>query len=98
MLRLRTVAAHSPAEMEAIAPLWNRIVSTQGSQLFQRFAWNHLAARTFSDRLATLVVAVEADDGAAIIPAAINHGSGKIELLGEALFDYRDVLLLGNPE
>jgi len=43
-------------------------------------------------------VAVTSDSGAAIIPAAINHSNGRAELLGELLFDYRDVLHAGAPE
>jgi len=38
------------------------------------------------------------DAGAAIIPAAINHATGQAELLGDTLFDYRDVLTAGDPE
>jgi len=41
---------------------------------------------------------VESDGGAAIVPAAISHRAGRIELWGEALFDYRDVLHAGDPE
>src|SRR5215471_14932335 len=44
------------------------------------------------------VVCVEGDAGAAIIPACINQNCDRLELLGETLFDYRDVLHVGDPE
>lgn len=42
------------------------------------------------------MVFCEDDNGAAIIPAAI--ADGQVALLGESLFDYRDVLADGAPE
>jgi CelD/BcsL family acetyltransferase involved in cellulose biosynthesis len=66
--------------------------------MFQRFEWNRLAAEVFSDRLSPLVCAVESERGAAIIPAAINHQGDRLELLGENLFDYRDLLHAGDED
>ena len=81
--------------MDRLAPLWGELLRQQEHSIFQRFAWNRLAADVFSDRLSPFVVAVEGDSGAAILPAAINHATGHLELLGECLFDYRDVLHAG---
>jgi CelD/BcsL family acetyltransferase involved in cellulose biosynthesis len=64
--------------------------------MFQSFEWNRLAAEIFSHRLSALVCAVESDSGAAIIPAAINRQGSRLELLGETLFDYRDLLHVGD--
>jgi CelD/BcsL family acetyltransferase involved in cellulose biosynthesis len=95
---LRTTIAESAAAMDDLAPLWNRLLRRQRHTLFQRFSWNRLAAEVFSDRLTPCVVSIENDTGAAIIPAAINKSSNQIELLGETLFDYRDVLHWGDKE
>src|SRR5579863_6417629 len=98
MLSLRIHTARSPSEMDRIAPLWNALLKLQPHSIFQRFAWNRLAAEIFRDRATPYVVWVESDSGAAIIPAAIHHADTRIELLGEALFDYRDVLCAGDRE
>ena len=84
--------------MDALAQLWNKLLKNQEHTVFQHFAWNRLAAEVFSDRITPHVVAVEADAGAAIIPAAINHRENRVELLGELLFDYRDVLHSGERD
>jgi CelD/BcsL family acetyltransferase involved in cellulose biosynthesis len=92
------VIAQSAAEMDALAPLWTELLRHQEHTMFQQFAWNRLAAELFSDRITPCVVAVKSEAGAAIIPAGINHRENRMELLGELLFDYRDVLHSGDPE
>lgn len=84
--------------MDRLEPLWERLLCRQIHSIFQRFSWNRLAAEMFADRLTPHVVCVEGHSGTAIIPAAINRASDRIELLGETLFDYRDVLHAGDPE
>jgi CelD/BcsL family acetyltransferase involved in cellulose biosynthesis len=98
MAHLRTFIARSATEMDRLARLWEELLNQQPHGLFQRFSWNRLAAQMFSDRLAPYVVCVESDRGAAIIPAAVNLQDDRIELLGETLFDYRDVLHSGDEE
>ena len=98
MAHLRTFIARSATEMDRLARLWEELLNQQPHSLFQRFSWNRLAAQMFSDRLAPYVVCVESDRGAAIIPAAVNLQDDRIELLGETLFDYRDVLHAGDEE
>ncbi|HLK33144.1 MAG TPA: GNAT family N-acetyltransferase, partial [Terriglobales bacterium] len=62
---------------------------------FQSFTWNRHAARLFGAREEPYVVLAESDSGLALIPGAVtDHG---FTLLGEALFDYRDVLTQGDP-
>jgi CelD/BcsL family acetyltransferase involved in cellulose biosynthesis len=78
--------------------LWNEILRQQDHTMFQTFAWNRLAAELFRDRQQACVVWAESDRGAAIIPAAIHRANGTVELLGDALFDYRDVLCAGDDE
>lgn len=98
MLFLRTKVAHSASEMDALEPLWNALLQKQAHTIFQQFRWNQLCAELFRNRLSPHVVAVESDAGAAIIPAAVNHESSQLEMLGERLFDYRDVLHTGDLE
>jgi CelD/BcsL family acetyltransferase involved in cellulose biosynthesis len=64
--------------------------------MFQSFAWNYAAACAFSDREAPFVIYAESDQGAALIPAAIDQFRRRLMLLGETLFDYRDVLSTGD--
>ena len=94
----RIHVAHSASEMERIAPLWNDLLKAQSHTIFQRFSWNRLAAEVFQERVTPHVVWVESDAGAAIIPAALHHTTNQIELIGEALFDYRDILHAGDDE
>ena len=90
---LRTVVARSLDDLDRIGTLWEHLYNFGNHTLFQSFAWNRLAAQYFASREEPYVVAVEGDSGAAIIPAAItDHG---VTLLGEALFDYRNVLWTG---
>lgn len=90
---LRTVIARHPHELDSLAPAWDRLAAPT---MFQSYAWNRLAARVFAGREAPCVVLVESGAGVALIPAA-QHASG-LTLLGETLFDYRDVLCAGDPE
>ena len=92
---LRKVVARSPAEIDRLRPVWENLYRACPSTLFQSFSWNRLAAEMFACREEPYVVVVESDGGAALIPGAIaDHG---FTLLGEALFDYRDVLSQGDP-
>ena len=84
--------------MDKLAPLWHGLLRQQRHTIFQRFSWNRLAAEIFLDRMTPHVISVETPEGAAILPAAINHSTQRVEWLGETLFDYRDVLHAGDPE
>ena len=89
--------ARSVGEFDELKSLWHGILRHSPKTIFQSFEWNRLLAETFTDRLSPVVCAVQSDHGAAIIPAAINHPGNRLELLGETLFDYRDVLQVGDP-
>lgn len=82
--------------MDRLRPIWEHLYQTStASTLFQTFSWNRLAASLFSSREEPYVVFLESDAGTALIPGAIaDHG---FTLLGEALFDYRDLLAAGDP-
>ncbi|MCU1284423.1 MAG: hypothetical protein JWO13_773 [Acidobacteriales bacterium] len=93
----RTIIATSADEMELLRPAWESLYATGHYTIFQKYGWNQLAARIFEESERPLVVLVENGFSAAIIPAAINS-KNELMLLGEKLFDYRDVLWTGNPE
>ena len=88
--------ACSPAGLELLRSRWERLYSPEQHTIFQSFAWNRLAAEVFRDRETPHVAHVENSTGAALIPAAI--AGGRITLLGETLFDYRDVLVVGDGQ
>jgi CelD/BcsL family acetyltransferase involved in cellulose biosynthesis len=90
------MVARSAGELDRLRPLWTELFRQSPKTMFQRFGWNRLAAEIFGDRLSPLVCAVESESGAAIIPAAINRQDNRLELLGETLFDYRDLLHVGD--
>ncbi len=98
MSQTRISIARSVAEMDGLAPLWEELLARQSHSIFQRFEWNRLAADVFGDRMTPHVISVESDTGAAIIPASIDHASGQLQLIGEVLFDYGDVLHAGDSQ
>ena len=98
MSPVRVILARSVDELEKLRPLWERLAHETAPTIFQTFEWNRLAAEIFCRRLSPAVCAVESEGGAAIIPAAVNLQRTRLELLGETLFDYRDVLHAGDLE
>ena len=95
--RLRICVARSAEEMDRFRETWDRLFAEcPAATLFQSFAWNRLAAAWFSEREAPFVVLAESDSGIALIPAAVTQAG--VTLLGETLFDYRDVLWTGAEE
>lgn len=92
----KTLIARSPSEIEHLRSLWQWLYREASSTMFQSYRWNLLAAQHFFRREQPFVVFCEDDNGAALIPAAI--AEGRIVLLGESLFDYRDVLAQGDAE
>ena len=89
----RTVIAQTAEEIESLRYLWEKLPAPT---IFQSFAWNHTAACVFADRETPYVIFVESDRGAALIPTAV--GESKLTLIGETLFDYRDVLVQGDGD
>jgi CelD/BcsL family acetyltransferase involved in cellulose biosynthesis len=89
--------ASSAAELDRLKPLWEFLYAHSSSTtLFQSFAWNRLAATRFAGRAHPSVIVAESDSGAALIPAAM--AQNQLTLLGEELFDYRDVLWAGSED
>lgn len=92
----RVVIAQNIEEIERLSGLWERLYAgSQSATMFQSSALNRLAAQMLQ-RDQPFVVAAQTDSGAAIIPAAISNSA--LALLGDCLFDYRDILSDGDPE
>jgi CelD/BcsL family acetyltransferase involved in cellulose biosynthesis len=92
---LKVTIARLPHELERLRAPWRKLFASGEHTRFQCFEWNELAAQMFAPRQEPAVVYVDSGDGAAIIPAAIDQ-AGELTLLGDELFDYRDVLHRGN--
>ena len=86
---IRTHIARTASDIERLRPFWLELERLPGATLYQSFRWNHAIAVTLGNSM-PFVVAVANEHGAAIIPAAIENGA--LTLLGDVLFDYRDVL------
>jgi CelD/BcsL family acetyltransferase involved in cellulose biosynthesis len=87
--------AQTLSEIDALQSRWEALHRQQDkTTIFQSFRWNRLAAATFRQER-PYVVYLETEAGAALIPAAIRN-SRQLCLLGEELFDYRDVLSTGD--
>jgi CelD/BcsL family acetyltransferase involved in cellulose biosynthesis len=89
------LVAQTLSEIDLLQARWEALYQQQDdTTIFQSFRWNRLAAEIFRQEQ-PYVVLVETDAGAALIPAAIRNGN-QLCLLGEELFDYRDVLHAGD--
>jgi CelD/BcsL family acetyltransferase involved in cellulose biosynthesis len=75
---------------------WQWLESQGDYTLFQGYELNRLAADWFAQRECPHVIVVESGSGMAIIPAV--RRERELGLIGETLFDYRDVLSAGNGE
>jgi len=93
----RILVARSAQEIEQLAGLWQHLQAEPGATLFQSYRWNRLATEMFA-REVPYLVAAETDNGAAIIPACFTANGEGLTFLGEALFDYRDVLSAGDED
>ena len=92
---LRTRILQSAAEFRSIESLWRELASSSAASIFQSFSWNRLAADCFACKEAPFIICCDSDRGAAIVPAVM-RGDGSLGLVGEELFDYRDVLHVGD--
>lgn len=93
---LRVRIAQTVHELDALRRQWEFLEKESSSTIFQSFAWNRLAIEVFSSRISPYVIFAENSSGATLIPAGINPVSRQVCLLGDELFDYRDVLCHGN--
>ncbi len=90
---IQTRIIQNAAEFQSVRNLWEQLA--HDVTIFQSFCWGQLAAACFARREQPYVICCESDSGAALIPAVIRH-DGSTSLIGERLFDYRDVLYAGD--
>jgi CelD/BcsL family acetyltransferase involved in cellulose biosynthesis len=93
MLKLETL--RSAHELDRLKARWAWLEKQCEGTLFQSFELNRQAARWFAARETPQVIVAESDSGMAIIPAV--RREREVGLIGETLFDYRDVLSAGDP-
>lgn len=91
----RELIARSVHDLDRLKSRWEQLLAP-GHSIFQTFAWSRLAVAMFAATALPYIVAAESDSSAAIIPAALMAGGTCVGLLGEALFDYRDILSAGD--
>jgi len=94
---LRVEIARSANELDRLRPAWEALwKASEGATIFQSFAWNRAAACVFKDREQPYVIYAADPGGMALIPCSVNLKEREIELLGEKLFDYGDLLNAGD--
>jgi CelD/BcsL family acetyltransferase involved in cellulose biosynthesis len=82
--------------MDGIRSAWESLYREGKHTLFQSFDWNKSSAQIFAEREEHFVIFAECARGAAILPGAITRNN--VTLLSEELFDYRDILAVGDDE
>ncbi len=92
----RIVIARTHQELDSLRPAWEDLYRPGEHTLFQSFAWNLAAAHIFSATESPFVVFVETGSGMALIPACT--AAAGLSLIGEQLFDYREILAEGDEE
>jgi CelD/BcsL family acetyltransferase involved in cellulose biosynthesis len=95
LIRIQTLK--SAGEFESIRPLWQHLAGRTEATVFQQFHWNRLAAEIFDARERPHVIVATRDHHSVILPLVIRNNR-TAALLGESLFDYRDMLSTGDPE
>ena len=93
---LKVECLRSAHELDRLKSRWQWLESQGAYTLFQGYELNRLAADWFAQRECPHVIVVESGSGMAIIPAV--RRERELGLIGETLFDYRDVLSAGNGE
>jgi CelD/BcsL family acetyltransferase involved in cellulose biosynthesis len=94
VLKLETL--RSAHELDRLKSRWKWLEKQCNRTLFQSYELNREAAEWFGARETPHVIVAESDSGMAIIPAV--RRERELGLIGETLFDYRDVLSSGEPE
>jgi CelD/BcsL family acetyltransferase involved in cellulose biosynthesis len=95
VIRIETLK--NAGEFEKVRVLWEQLAARPEATVFQQYHWNRLAAEVFSDREQPHVIVATRGDHVVILPLAI-RSDGTACLLGETLFDYRDMLSTGDSE
>jgi hypothetical protein len=93
VLKLETL--RSAHELDRLKSHWTWLEKQCDCTLFQSYELNRRAAEWFAGRETPHVIVAESNSGMAIIPAV--RRERELGLIGETLFDYRDVLSVGEP-
>jgi len=91
---LKVETLRSAQELDRLKSRWMWLEKQREYTLFQSYALNRRAAEWFCARESPHVVVAESDAGLAIIPAV--RRERELGLIGETLFDYRDILSAGD--
>jgi len=86
----------SAHELDRLRSRWSWLEKQSDSTLFQSYELNRRAAEWFAARETPHVIVAESGTGMAILPAV--RRKRELGLIGETLFDYRDVLSAGEPK
>jgi CelD/BcsL family acetyltransferase involved in cellulose biosynthesis len=92
---LKVETLRSAHELDRLKSRWTWLEAQGDYTLFQSYELNRRAAEWFSARESPHVIVAESDSAIAIIPAV--RREKELGLIGETLFDYRDVLSAGDP-
>lgn len=92
------VLAHTADEILALRSRWEFLQARCHATVFQSFKWNWIAANAFADRESPYVIFAETSNGMALLPLCINQGKRSLSCLGDVVFDYRNVLTLGEDD
>jgi CelD/BcsL family acetyltransferase involved in cellulose biosynthesis len=92
---LKLEILRSAHELDRLKSRWQWLEKQCDGSLFQSYELNRRAAGWFADRETPHVVVAQSDSSMAIIPAV--RRDRELGLIGETLFDYRDVLSAGEP-
>jgi CelD/BcsL family acetyltransferase involved in cellulose biosynthesis len=93
---LKVECLRSAHELDRLKARWEWLASQGEYTLFQGYELNRRAAEWFGRSESPHVIVAENGNGMAIIPAV--RRERELGLIGEALFDYRDVLSAGAPQ
>lgn len=91
---LKVECLRSSHELDRLQSRWQWLEAQGDYTLFQGYALNRQAAEWFAKRETPHVIVAETGSGMAIIPAV--RRERELGLIGETLFDYRDVLSAGD--
>ena len=94
---IRTSVLKTLGDFDRVRPLWERLAQTPRASMFQQFHWNRLAAEVFAEREEPHVIVAEDGPDAVILPLCIRRDR-TAALIGETLFDYRDLLSSGRRD
>jgi CelD/BcsL family acetyltransferase involved in cellulose biosynthesis len=92
VLKIETL--RSAHELDRLRTRWTWLEQQCEGTLFQGYELNRWCAHWFASRETPHVIVAESDSGMAIIPAV--RRERELGLIGETLFDYRDVLSAGD--